>query len=180
MVAFRPFPFFDRTLAGIALLAAVTGAACYFWFGADVFFESFTSDALTFLSIAPKMGAALLLAAYIQILVPRDVIARYLGDKSGAQGVAIATGIGFVTPGGPMTSFPVVSALYKAGTGRAALVAYLTAWSTLGFQRILVWEIPLLGVHFSLVRELASLPLPFVAAAISTTLPIAFGKKPRE
>ena len=92
-------------------------------------------------------------------------------EKAGFSGVALATGIGGVTPGGPMTSFPMVNALHNAGTGRAALIAYLTSWSTLGFQRILVWELPLLGGEFALLRELASLPLPFIAAIISERLP---------
>ena len=34
-----------------------------------------------------------------------------------------------------MTS-PLVTALHAAGTGRSALIAYLTSWSTLGLQRI--------------------------------------------
>ena len=158
-------------------MTLASGTACWFLQGPDVFFESFHPDARNFAQVAPKMASALLLAAYIQLLVPRDVVARYLGDKSGAKGVALATGVGLVTPGGPMTSFPIVSALYQAGTGRAALIAYLTAWSTLGFQRILVWEIPLLGTEFAIIRELASLPLAAVAALISSFLPIAFKRK---
>ena len=123
------------------------------------------------------MAGALLLSAYIQLLVPRDMVARYLGDQSGLRGVSLATGLGFGTPGGPSTSFPVVAALYHAGTGRAPLVAYLTAWSTIGFNRILTWELPLLGMEFAILRELASLPLPFVAAFVSSLLPIAFKQK---
>jgi hypothetical protein len=76
-----------------------------------------------------------------------------------------------VTPGGPMTSFPLVNALHDLGTGRAALIAYLTSWSTLGLQRILSWELPLMGVEFAVLRFLTSLPLPFVAAAVSRFLP---------
>ncbi len=177
MSRFRAYAFFDRTFFALLGMTLVSGVACYVFLGPEAFYESFYSDAQNFLQVAPKMGGALLLAAYIQILVPRDMVARYLGDKSGVQGVALATGVGLVTPGGPMTSFPIVAALYQAGSGRAALIAYLTAWSTLGFQRILVWEIPLLGVEFALMRELASLPLAFVAAGISSLLPIAFVRK---
>jgi uncharacterized membrane protein YraQ (UPF0718 family) len=70
-----------------------------------------------------------------------------------------------------MMSFPLVASLAKAGAGRASLIAYLTSWETLGFQRILVWEIPLLGFEYTAMRFIASLPLPFVAAIIADRLP---------
>ena len=70
-----------------------------------------------------------------------------------------------------MISFPIVAAMAEAGTGRAALIAYLTSWETLGFQRILAWEFPLIGVEYSLIRAAASLPLPFIAAFVSMRLP---------
>jgi uncharacterized membrane protein YraQ (UPF0718 family) len=84
----------------------------------------------------------------------------------------LASGAGMVTPGGPMTSFPVVSALHEAGTGRRALVAYLTSWSTQGFQRILMWELPLMGFEFAAFRFIVSLPLPIIAGVISHYVPI--------
>ena len=84
--------------------------------------------------------------------------------------MALATGVGAVTPGGPMTSFPLVTALHEAGTGRGTLIAYLTSWSTLGLQRIVSWEVPLMGVEFAALRFLTSLPLPFIAGYISRCL----------
>ena len=170
-------PFIDRTLIGLFAMAAVTGAACYVLEGREAFFESFHTDLKNFLDIAPKMAGALMLSAYIQLLLPREVVARYLGVQSGARGMALAAGLGFATPGGPSTSFPVVAALHYAGTGRAPLVCYLTAWSTLGFNRILLWEMPFLGAEFALFRQLASLPLPFAAALISTLFPVAFARR---
>jgi hypothetical protein len=71
-----------------------------------------------------------------------------------------------------MTSFPLVTALHAAGTGRSALIAYLTSWSTLGLQRILAWELPLMGVEFAALRFVVSLPLPLVAGLVSRLLPV--------
>jgi len=70
-----------------------------------------------------------------------------------------------------MTSFPLVRALREVGTGRSALVAYITSWSTMGFQRILNWELPLMGPDFVLLRLASSLPLPIIAGLISRLLP---------
>ena len=72
-----------------------------------------------------------------------------VGPDQSSGRVALPNAAGMVTPGGPMTSFPLVNALHGLGTGRAALIAYLTSWSTLGLQRILSWELPLMGVEFA-------------------------------
>ncbi len=162
----------DSSFWIFAGLAAVTGTACYAVAGPQAFWASFREDAELFAVLLPKIGAALLIASFIQVLLPRDKVARWIGERSGLRGIAIASGAGMVTPGGPMTSFPLVNALHAAGTGRSALVAYLTSWSTLGFQRILTWELPLMGVEFAALRFIASLPLPFVAGLMSRLLPI--------
>jgi uncharacterized membrane protein YraQ (UPF0718 family) len=163
---------FNRSFWIVASLTAVSGVACYLVRGREAFFATFRTDLELVALITPRLGAALLIAASIQVLLPREKVARWLGDQAGLRGILIATGAGMVTPGGPMTSFPVVNALHEAGTGRRALVAYLTSWSTQGFQRILMWELPLMGFEFASFRFLVSLPLPIVAGLISRYVPI--------
>ncbi len=162
---------FDNSFWVFTGLAAAAGIACYLLAGPEAFWASFQEDAELFLLILPKLAAALLLAGFIQVLLPREKVAHWIGERSGLRGIAIASTAGLVTPGGPMTSFPLVNALHAAGTGRSALIAYLTSWSTMGFQRILSWELPLMGVEFAAVRFVASLPLPFVAGLVSRLLP---------
>jgi uncharacterized membrane protein YraQ (UPF0718 family) len=162
----------NRSFWIIAALTAASGIACYVLRGPDAFFATFRTDLEMVVLITPRLGAALLLAAAIQVLLPREKVARWLGDRAGLRGILLATGAGMVTPGGPMTSFPVVNALHEAGTGRGALVAYLTSWSTQGFQRILMWELPLMGIEFATFRFLVSLPLPIVAGLVSRYVPI--------
>jgi uncharacterized membrane protein YraQ (UPF0718 family) len=163
---------FNRSFWIIASLTAASGIACYLVRGPDAFFATFRTDLEMVLLITPRLGAALLLAAAIQVLLPREKVARLLGERAGLRGILLATGAGMVTPGGPMTSFPLVNALHEAGTGRGALVAYLTSWSTQGFQRILMWELPLMGIEFATFRFLVSLPLPIVAGLVSRYVPI--------
>lgn len=163
--------FFDKSVLVLAVLATVSGIACWRIAGVDAVLESLVNDGKTFLDLIPKMALAFVLAALVTSLVPRAMVAKWLGEQSGAKGVALATGVGAITPGGPMMSFPLVASLAKAGAGRASLIAYLTSWETLGFQRILVWEIPLLGFEYTAMRFIASLPLPFVAAIIADRLP---------
>lgn len=163
---------FNRSFWIVAAITVLSGVACYIVRGPEAFFATFRTDLELVAMITPRLGAALLIAASIQVLLPRDKVAQWLGDQSGLRGMILASGAGMVTPGGPMTSFPVVNALHEAGTGRRALVAYLTSWSTQGFQRILMWELPLMGFEFAAFRFLVSLPLPIVAGVISHYVPI--------
>jgi uncharacterized membrane protein YraQ (UPF0718 family) len=68
-----------------------------------------------------------------------------------------------VTPGGPMTHFPIVASFFKLGVGVGPLVSYLTAWSLFGLQRIIMWEIPFLGIKVVATRFAASFFFPLLA-----------------
>ena len=94
--------------------------------------------------ITPRMIAAPLLGL-MQAIVPQEVIVRWMGHGTGFKGILIGMTLGGVTPGGPMTHFPFMASFGKMGVGVGPLVAYLTAWSLYGLQRIIMWEIPFLG-----------------------------------
>lgn len=163
--------FFDTSNLVLAIIMVVTGAAVYFWLGSDAFLEAIGAEAVLLVTFTPKMFLAFIVAALVTALVSREVIARWLGDQAGMKGVTLATGIGAVTPGGPMISFPLVNALSRAGSSRPSMIAYLTSWEVLGFQRIMIWELPLLGVEYAALRIFSSIPLPFIAAFLSMYMP---------
>lgn len=160
----------NRTELGFAVFAAVSGALCFWLGGADAIWRALGSAGRTVLMIAPMFAAGLLLAGLVHVLVPREGVARWLGAASGVRGLLIAMGVGAFTPGGPFTSFPLVVALAEAGADVGVLVAYLTSWATLGFNRILIWELPLLGADFVALRVVASLPLPLLAGLIARAI----------
>ena len=163
--------FFDSSMGVLFGIAVVSGALVWWTQGYNAVLESIITDFWLLLSFTPKMAIAMLIAGFVTALVSRALIAAWLGDKAGMKGAALATGIGAITPGGPMIAFPLVAALSKAGSSRASLIAYLTSWEVLGFQRILIWELQFLGVELLTIRWLASVPLPFIAAFISLLFP---------
>lgn len=163
---------FDKSLLAFALLAGASGAAVYWLNGAEAFHHSVQESWHLFQFIFPRVGAAVLIAAFLQILVPREIVSRLIGEKAGISSIFIATVAGILTPGGPLTSFPIVIALYVSGANKGALVAYLSAWAMVGAQRILVWELPLMGPDFTLIRVGSSLILPVIAGIIALYLPI--------
>lgn len=152
------------------LLALVGGAAVWQLLGAAVFWTQLRESLQLLLQILPIIVFAMLLAGYFQVLVPRERMRRQLGEQSGLRGLLIATGAGAITPGGPFAAFPLVLALYQAGAGFGTCVAYVTSWSVLGLTRVLVFEVPLLGREFVMIRLLVSLPLPLLAGYIARHL----------
>jgi uncharacterized membrane protein YraQ (UPF0718 family) len=165
-------PAAQRTsLAVVAALSAASGLACWLLRGSAGLAEAFGIAWSLFLTILPVLGAALLLAGFVQAGIAKETIARWLGAESGLSGLLVATLAGIATPGGPMAAFPLVLALAAGGADRGALIAYITAWSLNGLQRILVWEVPILGPEFAGLRFLASLPLPVLAGLIARRLP---------
>ena len=118
--------------------------------------------------------AVLLLAAALRQLLSPDALARLMGAESGIFGLFIATLVGTLSPGGPMAAFPLVLVLAGAGADRGALVAFILAWSLNGFQKLLVYEAPLLGLDFAMLRTLITFPMPMIAGWIARRVPIAW------
>ena len=164
----------DPALLFVAVLAAVSGGLCLYlkgWAGVARAADTFAGLAI---QIAPLVVIAVLMAGFIQALVSRERVSRWLGTESGMRGILLASVAGAITPGGPWISFPLVVALSAAGADRGAMVAYITAWTAIAMHRTLVWEIPLMGGEFAFVRVLASLPLPIIAGLIARQLPLRF------
>jgi uncharacterized membrane protein YraQ (UPF0718 family) len=113
--------------------------------------------------ILPRLIPAMLIAGLLQVVVPQEVVSRYFGQQGGLRAIVVASLAGVVTPGGPMVSVPFMVAAAHSGAGLPSLVAYMTSWSLFGMQRIISWEVPLMGWHFVGVRLLASLAFPILA-----------------
>jgi uncharacterized membrane protein YraQ (UPF0718 family) len=161
-----PFLFFGT-------LTALLGAACWYTLGQTQFTEAAHEGFDLFLFVLPRFGAGLLFAGFFLCLVPRDLVARWIGEKSGIVGILMGTLAGTLTPGGPMMAWPVVIALQRSGADKGPLVAYITAWAMLGIQRSVVWDLPLLGARFFIIKTIASFAMPVLAGLIAANLPIA-------
>lgn len=146
----------------LMMAGAVVMLIAVYWKAPEAAQKGLNATASLMLEITPRMIAAFTLAGLFQAVVPEDVIIRWMGHGSGIRGLVIGMTLGSVTPGGPMTHFPVIASLFKMGVGVGPLVAYLTAWSLFGLQRIIMWEIPFLGAKVVLLRVSVSIFFPFI------------------
>ncbi len=113
--------------------------------------------------VIPRMVVAIILAGLMQVLVPQDFVSRHFGQGGGLRALVLATLAGVITPGGPMVTVPFMVALANSGAALSSLVAYMTAWSLFGLQRIIAWEAPLMGWRFVIARVVPSLAFPVLA-----------------
>lgn len=120
--------------------------------------------------VLPRIAVAVLTAGFAARLIPSGVVAQHIGPDSGLHGMLIAMLVGGLIPSGPIISFPLVVVLSEAGAGMPQLITLLTAWSVFAIHRVFIYEIPLMGLRFSMIRLFSSLPLPLIAGGMTALL----------
>jgi uncharacterized membrane protein YraQ (UPF0718 family) len=162
---------FGKSFWGFFGAALILGIVCLWVKGLDTVRDAFLHDLDLLLNLLPRVFVALSIAALIWVMVPRDRVSALVGAESGLKGLIVATFAGTITPGGPSSAYALLAVMGTSGADRGALVAYITAWATLGLQRILVWDFPFMGTDFAFLRFFVSLPLPVIAGLIARRLP---------
>ncbi len=98
-----------------------------------------------------------ILLGLLDVWVPREKIIRYLGEKSGAGGIALSIFLGAAAAGPLYAAFPVASVMAQKGARYGNILVFLGAWSTLKIPMFL-FEMSSLGVRFALTRWLINIP----------------------
>ncbi len=158
---------FDWSTLVIALLVGTAALIVYARHGTARVAEIFRHDVALFIDMLPKVLAGCLIGAFVTLLLPREVVTRWVGTESGMTGIAVATVAGAILPGGPFTIFPVAGAFVAVGADIGAIAAFITSWSLLGYARALIWELPFFGLDFVGWRIFLALPLPVVAGLLA-------------
>ncbi len=121
------------------------------------------------IEILPLLILAFIVAGMVQVLLPQDLISKWVGAESGMRGILIGTVAGGFTPGGPYVSLPIVAGLLRAGANTGTMVAFVTGWSLWAVSR-LPMEIGILGWKFTLIRIGSSFFFPPIAGLIAQAL----------
>ncbi len=118
------------------------------------------------IDILPLLIFAFVVAGMVQVLLPRELLSRWIGRESGMRGIFIGTVAGGLTPGGPYISLPLVAGLLRSGASVGTMVAFLTAWSLWAVSR-LPMEIGILGWKFTLIRIASTFFFPPIAGLLA-------------
>ncbi|HBZ87539.1 MAG TPA: hypothetical protein DEO67_10485 [Candidatus Edwardsbacteria bacterium] len=120
--------------------------------GAGKNFWAFFSEMITFL---PLM---FILIGLIEVWVPNENIERQIGPGSGIRGTVWIILLAMLQVGPLYGAFPVAYLLWKKGCSIKNIFIYLGAFSTLKIP-MLTFEIGFLGLKFSMLRTLFTLPV---------------------
>lgn len=160
------------TLAINILLWSVVGVLAFVAAarGRVLFNDGARDGLIEFIKLLPRIGIGVVGSGFVAEVLPKTLIATWLGPDSGIVGVALATLGGALTPGGPVVGFSIGAAALKSGAGAPQVIAYSTAWALYAIHRLLIWEVPLMPARVVWLRAAVSLPLPFLAAAAAIAL----------
>ena len=140
---------------------------CYKIKGIDGLYSALAFREEMLLGLLPRIILALGIASLLWVLLDPDKLKKTIQKRKGWIKLAYATFLGAVTPGGPTSSFSILNLFLNSGLGYLVGVTYITAWSMLGVQRILIWDIPLLGVEQAGLRFISSFWLPAFAGIVA-------------
>jgi uncharacterized membrane protein YraQ (UPF0718 family) len=102
-----------------------------------------------------------IIVGLFDVWVPKERIQQHIGQGSGIKGIAIVVLLAMLQAGPLYGAFPVAYMLWKKGASIRNIFIYLGAFTSLKIPMLGI-EIAYLGVKFTLVRTLVSLPL-FIA-----------------
>jgi len=121
------------------------------------------------IQILPLLVFAFIVAGMVRVLLPQELLSKWVGQESGFRGILIGTVAGGLAPGGPYVSLPVAAGLLRAGASIGTMVAFLTGWSLWAVSR-LPMEVGIMGWKFTVVRLATTFFFPPIAGIIANKL----------
>jgi uncharacterized membrane protein YraQ (UPF0718 family) len=158
-----------NTAAYILVLVAVILLVLALLQGKDLAIEGLKLAGSTLRNNLVITLAGFLIAGLMQVLLPKELIASWMGNAAGVKAVLLGCLAGGIIPGSPYAVFPIVAGFYKAGAGLGAMVGFVTAWSLWSISRLPV-EIALINPRAALIRYGITFIVPPVAGLIAHAL----------
>ena len=154
-------------LAAYSAFCVIGAYYCYHLKGAEGFLSALAAQEQMLLGLLPRITMALGIASLLWVLLDPEKLKQTIQKRKGWIKIVYATILGAVTPGGPSSAFSILNLFLKSGLGYLIGVTYITAWSMLGVQRILIWDIPLMGTEQAGLRFISGLWLPAFAGLMA-------------
>jgi len=124
--------------------------------------NNFRSFSVEMLKILP---CAFILIGLFEVWVKRETVEKHFGEESGIRGYIWGILLAGTTVGGLYVAFPVAYSLYSKGAKLSVIFTYLGA-SAICRIPMAIFEASFLGIKFTAIRLLVSLPLVIVASIL--------------
>ena len=106
-----------------------------------------------------------ILIGLFDVWVPKETITKHIGEYSGIKGIIIVILLATLQAGPLYGAFPVAHILWKKGCSIKNIFIYLGAFSALKIP-MLTFEISFLGLKFSLLRTVITIPVFIVIGIV--------------
>ncbi len=124
--------------------------------------DNFSKFALTMLKILPP---AFVLIGLFDVWVSRETVEQKFGHAGGPMKYFWSILLAATTVGGTFVAFPVAHALHNKGARFSSILTYMSAASLVMVPMTII-EASILGIRFSLVRLLVSVPLVILTSSM--------------
>lgn len=157
---------------GIILAALVLLAAGALW-DISIAGQAVTLASSSLLQLILVLPPIFILMGLLDVWVPRETMAKFMGSHSGLLGAAIAFFLGSAAAGPLYIAFPIAAMLLKKGASLPNVFLFIGAWSTTKIP-LLMFEYSAMGPAFTLTRLLVNIPIIFI---IAFSLNLSLGKE---
>jgi len=128
--------------------------------------KSFLEFALSLIKIVPF---AFILIGLFEVWVKKETVEKHLGEGSRIKGYFWAIVLASTTVGGLFVALPVGAALTRKGARLGLVLVYLSASAVCRLPMTL-FEASFLGVKFTIIRYLVSIPLIIITSEFMAKL----------
>ena len=161
---------FDISLIILGTLLIAASALSLWQGGWQMIFLSLTKAGRLFEIVWFRLLLGFLLGGFIQVLIPKGLISKWLGAGSGLKGILIASYVSVFATGGPFVWLPIVASVYRSGADIGPVLSLLTARAILSIQMLVIWQIPFFGAELSLSRYIPCLFVPPIIGLLGRAL----------
>lgn len=107
-----------------------------------------------------------LLTVVIEALIPKEMIMRGFGEKSGVKGNLLALLLGSISAGPIYAAFPISKTLLSKGASIPNIIIILSTWAVIKLP-MLANEAKFLGINFMIIRWVLTVIAIFIIAYIT-------------
>ncbi len=143
-----------------AIITAFTifvAGSFYFHFnpGVQIFKDNFRMFLKEMIFVLPVM---FIIIGLFDVWISKEKVQKHIGENSGIKGILLVMLLAFLQSGPLYAAFPVAFLLKEKGCSSVNIFIYLSAF-TMAKIPMLTFEIGFLGLNFSLLRLVLSVPV---------------------
>jgi len=161
----------NKTVMGMAIAAVILAIIAMFQDGFSHVGKGVLTGGQTLLALVPLLIVAFVVAGLVSVMIPENLVSRWLGQEAGWKGPFIGALMGALVPGGPFFFYPLMATLIVSGANVGTMLSFVAAKTLWNIAR-LPMEIAFVGIELTAIRFVVTFFIPILAGvAVNLLLP---------